>query len=156
MKNKMEVKVLRVNNLAELLFQAILADMTGVEGVETAASTDDVKDFEYYVAKIAERKGWKFERAYRWLEEIEQEYPIAAFNIVLKEIAIDLDKKYPDHISESEHIYVISTINGRIVEVDKTKIRNYRNFAAFRTVEDAKFACKVLRQPLKDMGFIRE
>lgn len=155
MKNKMEVKVLKVNNLTEL-FQAILADMTGVEGVETATSTDDVKNFEYYIAKIAERKGWKFERAYRWLKEIEQECPIAAFNIVLKEIAIDLDKKYPDHISNSEHIYAISTINGRIVEADKTKIRNYRNFAAFRTVEDAKFACKVLRQPLKDMGFIRE
>lgn len=151
----MKVKVLKVNNLAEL-FQAIIADMTGLENAETAASTDDVKDFEYYIAKIAERKGWKFERTYRWIGEIEQECPTAAFNIVLKEIAIDLDKKYPDHISESEHIYVISTINGRIVEVDKTKIRNYRNFSAFRTVEDAKFACKVLRQPLKDMGFIRE
>lgn len=155
MKNKMEVKVLRVNNLAEL-FQAIIADMTDVEVVASPSSTDDVKDFEYYIAKIAERKGWKFERTNKWLKEIEQEYPAAAFNIVLKEIAIDLDKKYPDHISESEHIYVISTANGRIVEADKTKIRNYKNFAAFRTIDDAKFACKVLRQSLKDMGFIRE
>lgn len=78
-------------------------------------------------------------------------YPAAAFAIVLREIAIELDKKYEDHISNSPEIYSISLVDGRITKLYKSRIRSYKNFAAFRTIDDAKFACKVLREVLKDM-----
>lgn len=77
--------------------------------------------------------------------------PMAAVNIVLREIACILDEKYPDHINKSDKIYVISTLDGRIHEVSKAHIKNYRNFAAFRTIEDAKVACNIVRDQLKDM-----
>lgn len=78
-------------------------------------------------------------------------YPAAAFAMVLREIAIELDKKYEDHISNSPEIYSISLTDGRITKLYKSSIRSYKNFAAFRTIDDAKFACKVLREVLKDM-----
>ena len=76
---------------------------------------------------------------------------MAAVNIVLREIACILDEKYPDHINKSDKIYIISTFDGRIHEVSKAYIKNYRNFAAFRTIEDAKIACNIVRDQLKDM-----
>lgn len=108
-------------------------------------------DLGYYIEKIANRKGWTVEKVNGWLGSIEDESPIAAFNIVAREIAIDLDKKYDDHIENSEKIYAISPLDGRIHEVCKAHIKNYRNFAAFRTIEDARFACTLLRDKLKGM-----
>jgi hypothetical protein len=42
-------------------------------------------------------------------------------------------------------------LDGRIYKVNKAHIKNYRNFAAFRSIEDAKTACKILREILKSM-----
>ena len=50
--------------------------------------------------------------------------------LLLKEIAIELDKKYDNHIKNSEKIYTISNQDGRIHEVDKSHIKNYRAFPA--------------------------
>ena len=77
--------------------------------------------------------------------------PAAALSIILREIATELDKKYKDHIEKSPEIYVISTLDGRITKANKAHIRNYRNFAAFRTIEDAKIACKIVKPILKEM-----
>lgn len=71
-------------------------------------------------------------------------YPGSAAGIFLKEIAIELDKNYDDHISQSPRIFAISAFNGDIFEVDKSHIRNYGNFAAFRTIEDAQYARDIL------------
>lgn len=71
-------------------------------------------------------------------------YPGSAAGIFLKEIAVELDKNYDDHISQSPRIFAISAFNGDIFEVDKSHIRNYRNFAAFRTIEDAQYARDIL------------
>lgn len=108
-------------------------------------------ELEYYIQKIAERLGWKIEKVYNYLNSVDTILPAAAFSMVLREVAIELDKKYEDHIEKSPEIYVISMLDGRITKANKAYIKNYRNFAAFRSVSDAKFACKVLREVLKDM-----
>ena len=108
-------------------------------------------DLAFYVNKVAQRFGWKPAKACNYLNTIDSCYPAAAFAMVLREIAIELDKKYEDHISNSPEIYSISLTDGRITKLYKSSIRNYKNFAAFRTIDDAKFACKVLREVLKDM-----
>lgn len=71
-------------------------------------------------------------------------YPGSAAGIFLKEIAVELDKNYDDHISQSPRIFAISAFNGNIVEVNKSHIRSYKNFAAFRTIEDAQYARDIL------------
>lgn len=106
---------------------------------------------DYYIEKLAKRLGWKVEKVYNYLNTIDSIYPIAAFSIILREVAIELDKKYEDHIEKSPKIYVISLLDGRITEVNKACIKNYRNFAAFRSISDAKTACSIVREILKEL-----
>ena len=115
------------------------------------AETKVPMELEYYIQKIAEKHGWKIEKAYNYLNSIDSILPAAAFSMVLREIAIELDKKYEDHIEKSPEIYVISMFDGRITKANKAHIKNYRNFAAFRTIEDAKIACTITRDILKEM-----
>ena len=62
-----------------------------------------------------------------------------------------MDKKYEDHIENSPEIYVISLLDGRITKANKAHIKNYRNFAAFRTIGDAKIACNIVKELLKEL-----
>ena len=76
------------------------------------------------------------------LKGIDENHPGAVMSIVLQVIAKALDSYYPDHISKSDEIYIINSMNGKVQKVDKKVIRNYKYFAAFRTLEDAVFAAK--------------
>lgn len=106
---------------------------------------------DFYIERIAAKLGWKSEKVYNYLNSVDSILPAAALSMVLREIAIELDKKYEDHIENSPEIYVISLLDGRITKANKAHIKNYRNFAAFRTIEDAKFACKIVKPILKEM-----
>lgn len=108
-------------------------------------------DIAYYVGKLASRMGCKPERISNFLNDAHRIYPRAAFSIILREIAIELDKAYDDHIKDSPEIFVVSSLDGRITKVNKAVIKNYRNFAAFRSIEDAKIACKILREVLRKL-----
>lgn len=105
----------------------------------------------FYISKIGKRLGVDPLSACRLLEIIAAVNPTAFFSIILREVAVELDKKYPDHIENSKEIYYINGFNGTITKADKAWIRNYRNFAAFRTMEDAKVACKILSPIMKDL-----
>ena len=115
------------------------------------AETKVPMELDYYIEKIANKLNWKVEKVYNYLNNIDTILPAVAFSMVLREIAIELDKKYEDHIEKSPEIYVISLFDGRITKANKAHIRNYRNFAAFRTIEDAKIACTITRDILKEM-----
>lgn len=108
-------------------------------------------ELEYYIQKIAEKLGWKIEKVYNYLNSVDTILPAAAFSMVLREVAIELDKKYEGHIEKSPEIYVISMLDGRITKANKARIKNYRNFAAFRSISDTKIACKITRDILKEM-----
>ena len=105
----------------------------------------------YYVDKIAERMGWNPKKVVNYLNTLSEIQPSAAFNVVLREIAVELDKKYEDHIQESPEIYVISLLDGRITKANKAHIKNYRNFAAFRNIEDARIACRITKDIIKEL-----
>ena len=113
--------------------------------------TETHMDLHYYVEKLAKKLNWKVEKVYNYLNTIDSVYPAAAFSMVLREVAIELDKKYEDHIEKSPEIYVISLLDGKITKANKAHIKNYRNFAAFRSVEDAKTACSIVREILKEL-----
>ena len=70
----------------------------------------------------------------------------------MRELAIIMDEKYPDHINKSKEIWSISTLSGEIVRIKSlNKIKNFRNFAAFRTLEDALKAKKIMKRALEDL-----
>ena len=112
-------------------------------------------DINFYIEKIAARLGWKPEKVYNYLNNVDSILPAAAFSMVLREIAVELDKKYEDHIENSPEIYVISMLDGRITKANKAHIKNYRNFSAFRTIEDARIACRIVKPILKEMFKIK-
>lgn len=108
-------------------------------------------NLDFYLNKIANRLGWRPEKVFNYINNLGSISIAAVFSIISKEIAIELDKKYPDYINDSPEIYGISLTNGKIIPINKKTIKNYRNFAAFRTIEDAKIACNITRNLLKEM-----
>ena len=140
--------------LAKLLKDGVIykREVAG-DKVEMAGPTmpEVPSELQYYLEKIAQKNGWHVGKVCNILNTVAELNPIAAMNIVLREIAIEIDKKYKDHIQDSPKIYVISLFDGRITEANKAHIKNYRNFAAFRSVSDAKIACSIVKDILKEM-----
>ena len=119
--------------------------------VDKVKPAESHMNLHYYVEKLAKKLNWKVEKMYNYLNTIDSVYPAAAFSMILREVAIELDKKYEDHIEKSPEIYVISMLDGKITKANKAHIKNYRNFAAFRSIEDAKTACSIVREILKEL-----
>lgn len=128
-----------------------LAEHGVIVGTEEIVVKEPPKDLQYYIKNISTRLGWKYYEVESCLTMLNAINPAALFSIMLREIAVELDKKYEDHISNSLEIYIVSLLDGRITKANKATIKNYKNFAAFRTIEDAKWACGLLRHSLKNM-----
>lgn len=77
----------------------------------------------------------------------------AGFSVVLRALAVLIDRKYPDHINNADvdKYFTIDMTNGRVCEVPKGKIKNFRNFGAFRSIDDIKIAIKILRPFIKEL-----
>lgn len=148
----MESVVITKAALPRLIEKGIITTSLGSDfDIDKLKPAETHMTLHYYVENLAKRLKWKVEKVYNYLNTISNVYPAAAFSMILREVAIELDKKYKDHIEKSPEIYVISLLDGRISKVNKTHIKNYRNFAAFRSVEDAKIACSIVRGLLKNL-----
>ena len=138
--------------LPKLIEKGIITTSLGSDfDVDKVNPAESHMNLHYYVEKLAKKLNWKVEKVYNYLNTIDSVYPAAAFSMILREVAIELDKKYEDHIEKSPEIYVISMLDGKITKANKAHIKNYRNFAAFRTIEDAKTACSIVREILKEL-----
>lgn len=96
---------------------------------------------EVIIHRIATRTGWKPQKVVNYLSNLLAINPTVLFQTLLKEVAIVMDKKYPDHISNSENIWAINTLNGQAMKVNKNCILSWNYFAAFRTKEEADLGC---------------
>lgn len=109
-------------------------------------------DIGYYIGHLAARINWKPENLLKYLENSASINEAAVFSILLREVAIVLDKKYPDHIERSKEIYIIGMTDGEIHKLRELhKVKNFRNFAAFRTIEDALCAKRILKDYMKEL-----
>lgn len=123
-------------------------------GIVVAEGSDSDIDvtIESAVQHLANRIGWNKENLEKYLNNLYKISPAAVFEIVLKEVAILLDERYPDHISNSKEIWVINKVNGEIQKLkDLSKIKSFQHFAAFRSLEDALVAKRVMAPALKDL-----
>lgn len=123
-------------------------------GIVVAEGSDSDIDvtIESAVQHLANRIGWNKENLEKYFNNLYKISPAAVFEIVLKEVAILLDEKYPDHISNSKEIWVINKVNGEIQKPkDLSKIKSFQHFAAFRSLEDALVAKRVMAPALKDL-----
>ena len=147
-----ETTVVTKASLPKLIERGIITTSPGSDfDVDKVMPTESHMNLHYYVEKLAKKLNWKVDKVYNYLNTIDSVYPAAAFSMVLREIAIELGKKYEDHIEKSPEIYVVSLLDGRITKANKAHIKNYRNFAAFRSIEDAKIACSIIKPILKNL-----
>lgn len=110
-------------------------------------------DPNFYIEHLAKRIHWNVDNLKKYLGNLYTIYPAAVFSILLKEIALVLDEKYHNYIENSKEIYCISSLNGEVTKVkDLNKIKNFNNFAAFRTLDDA-LAAKHILKGLSDVLF---
>lgn len=117
------------------------------EGMITKVEVDQPESiWDKTIQSLVVKTKWNVDKLSRILEHLDSVDPNITTQIMLKEIAIQLDKKYKDHIENSEKIYTISPYNGKICEVPKNKIKSYKAFPAFRSIEDAKIACFYLKR----------
>lgn len=119
--------------------------------VKVVGDIDIDKIWNNAIKNLAKKTNWKEEKLSNILATLHLANPWAATQMVLREIAIELDKKYDNHINESEKIYAISPQDGRIHEINKKTVKNYKAFPAFRSIEDAKIACSLIREHLKSI-----
>lgn len=124
------------------------------QGVIVEEGADKGVDFDIpaAVVHLAERIGWNSSNLDKYLDNLYRISPAAVFSVLLKEVAIMLDEKYPDHINKSKEVWVISTLDGEIKQIKELhKIKNFRNFAAFRSLDDALTAKKIMTPALQDL-----
>lgn len=119
-----------------------------VDYINTVSNKENV---EYYIVRLAQKKHWEIRKMYSYLANLNKFSPAAELNVILMEIAYELDEQYEDQIQNSEEIYTISPYNGKVIKLDKKDIKNFKSFPAFRTLEDAKFAHKVVSKKIKAM-----
>ena len=144
------MEVSKIVPVTETVLMRLIADKK-VKVVDTDDNAEHEAIWDATLTNLSKKTGWKFDKLNGILGTIESVNPWAALQIVLKEIAIELDKKYKDHINESEEIYAISPQDGRIHKINKKTIKNYKAFPAFRNIEDAKIACSLVRENLKSI-----
>lgn len=110
----------------------------------------------FYVAKLAKKMNLKFEVCESMLGNIASYSPITVLSLLAKQISLELDQHYEGHIKNAEHVFVLSTVNGTITEIpsEARADTNYRNFAAFRSLEDANLAYSILSH-LYNEAFIK-
>lgn len=101
--------------------------------------------------RMAKRYDWDDNRLIRILKAIDSVHPSASVQMILKEIAILLDEKYPGYIGKSDELYVISMGDGNIYPINKANIKSFRNIAVFRTVGDAELAKNILGDKLTNL-----
>ena len=99
---------------------------------------------------IASKLGVKKEDAIVYVEDLASLNSSAAFSLMAKKIALQLNNEYKDSITDANCAYYISNIDGKIYSIF-TKNVNIKNIALFRSVGDAQFAIECLYWLYNDM-----
>ena len=100
-----------------------------------------VSYLDYVLDYVANRIGASRVEAVKYLYSLEKINPLAVLTVYLKRISYRLNKKYDNTpIRELPKIYIISVYDGKVKAICPKDIKNLKNFAWFRSKEDADFA----------------
>jgi hypothetical protein len=101
----------------------------------------------FYIKRCADRLNMNVEEFNALLTKLKAVYPNTVFQLLLREIALEMDNTHQGNIRSVEPLYIVNSINGNIV---KTKLSNEdrkRDFipcSLFRSEDEAKLACGIL------------
>lgn len=132
-----------------------LNDMINIINDELKFRNDNKKELTFndvitYMANTSEAFKGDVHLCHSFLHTLLETNTYAFISLMMKTIAVLLDQKYPDHIRNCEKGYVFNLGVGHIVEMNVCAIPYVQAVAIFRTLEDAKLACKILRPVLKE------
>ena len=123
-----------------------------IEERDVNVKADNNLDIPKVIIHLADRIGWNINNLDKYLDNLYKISPAAVFSVLLREVAIMLDERYPDHINKSKEVWIISTLDGEIKQIKELhKIKNFRNFAAFRSLDDALVAKTIMKDALRDL-----
>ena len=120
-------------------------------------NNEPILTVEMVIDHLSERIKWRRDNLEKYLDNLYKIYPSALFSILLREIAIMFDEKYPDHISNSKEIWAVGFLNGKVYRVLYPEgIKSFNTFAAFRSQKEALSALGVLEGLASDLWKIRK
>lgn len=123
---------------------AIRKEVPQTGGKKLLAKEDIPMDLEFYVTMLEKQLNLA-PGFLAMLQKITWRIaPASVLDLLQMFIAKYLDEQYPDHIRESKELFGID-VDGRIVRLDPKRIKTFRTFAAFRSLDDARIACKILK-----------
>lgn len=103
------------------------------------------EDPHYYLNKISNNINMPKQFVPSFLKNVHNIAPVALLNMILNVVAHEIDLLYEGHINECPVVYVLNTLQGKIVSIPTNDLKkvSYKYFAAFRTQEEAVFAVRI-------------
>lgn len=144
--NKVDEKTLE--NLVKI---GAIRKVSRMSGRKLLAKEDIPMNLEFYVSKLEKQLGQESGFLTMLQKATWHIAPASVSDLLLMFIAKYLDEQYPDHIRESKELFGVD-VDGRIVRLSPKEIKTFRTFAAFRSLDDARIACRILK-PLKKKIF---
>lgn len=144
--NKVDEKTLE--NLVKI---GAIRKVSRMSGRKLLAKEDIPMNLEFYVSKLEKQLGQEPGFLAMLQKATWRIAPASVSDLLLMFIAKYLDEQYPDHIRESKELFGVD-VDGRIVRLSPKEIKTFRTFAAFRSLDDARIACRILK-PLKKKIF---
>lgn len=130
------------NSISKLIKKGLIVEREDLE----EGPLKSEKDVEYYLRKICQKSSLNEENSMEFLFTLLNICPASLYTMFLREIAIDLDANYKDHISNSPSIYIVDIASMRVYNLPKAYIKNYKNFAAFRSSKEALIVLELLKE----------
>lgn len=130
------------NSISKLIKKGLIVEREDLE----EGPLKSEKDVEYYLRKICQKSSLNEENSMEFLFTLLNICPASLYTMFLREIAIDLDANYKDHISNSPSIYIVDIASMRVYNLPKAYIKNYKNFAAFRSSKETLIALELLKE----------
>lgn len=137
--------------LENLVKIGAIRKVSRMSGRKLLAKEDIPMDLEFYVSKLEKQLGQEPGFLAMLQKATWRIAPASVSDLLLMFIAKYLDEQYPDHIRESKELFGVD-VDGRIVRLNPKEIKTFRTFAAFRSLDDARIACRILK-PLKKKIF---
>lgn len=106
---------------------------------------------EILVKKLIEKTGLSKTSCERAVVGIKLVNKTGYFSLLLKEVAIELDKSYKNHISKCKTLFTISSKDGKPYYIKEGDLKCTDTVALFRTEVDAIVACKILASLKKEI-----
>ena len=130
--------------LENLVKIGAIRKVSRMSGRKLLAKEDIPMDLEFYVSKLEKQLGQEPGFLAMLQKATWRIAPASVSDLLLMFIAKYLDEQYPDHIRESKELFGVD-VGGRIVRLNPKGIKTFRTFAAFRSLDDARIACKILK-----------